>query len=64
MVRRFITDERLLRVFTFQALYVGVPPKRALAAYAVIAYMDTVVRRLLPPRRHAGPAGRAGRGSR
>ncbi|CAN7600956.1 phytoene desaturase family protein [Mycolicibacterium frederiksbergense] len=42
MVRRFITDERLLRVFTFQALYVGVPPKRALAAYAVIAYMDTV----------------------
>ncbi|ORB27540.1 phytoene desaturase family protein [Mycolicibacterium parafortuitum] len=42
MVRRFITDERLLRVFTFQALYVGVPPRRALAAYAVIAYMDTV----------------------
>ena len=42
MVRRFITDERLLRVFTFQALYVGVPPNRALAAYAVIAYMDTV----------------------
>lgn len=42
MVRRFITDERLLRVFTFQALYVGVPAKRALAAYAVIAYMDTV----------------------
>lgn len=42
MVRRFITDDRLLRVFTFQALYVGVPPSRALAAYAVIAYMDTV----------------------
>ena len=42
MVRRFITDERLLRVFTFQALYAGVPPKRALAAYAVIAYMDTI----------------------
>ncbi|PRC60058.1 phytoene desaturase, partial [Mycobacterium sp. ITM-2017-0098] len=42
MVRRVITDERLLRVFTFQALYVGVPPKKALAAYAVIAYMDTV----------------------
>lgn len=42
MVRRFITDERLLRVFTFQALYVGVPPKKALAAYAVIAYMDTI----------------------
>lgn len=42
MVRRFISDERLLRVFTFQALYVGVPPKKALAAYAIIAYMDTV----------------------
>jgi phytoene desaturase len=42
MVRRFITDERLLRVFTFQALYAGVPPRRALAAYAVIAYMDTI----------------------
>jgi len=42
MVRRFVTDERLLRVFTFQALYAGVPPHRALAVYAVIAYMDTV----------------------
>ncbi|MFY1621153.1 phytoene desaturase family protein, partial [Micromonospora sp. WMMD736] len=42
MVRRFITDERLQRVFTFQALYAGVPPRRALAVYAVIAYMDTV----------------------
>jgi phytoene desaturase len=42
MVRRFISDERLLRVFTFQALYAGVPPQRALAVYAVIAYMDTV----------------------
>ncbi|MGV0837634.1 phytoene desaturase family protein [Mycolicibacterium thermoresistibile] len=42
VMRRFITDERLLRIFTFQALYVGVPPQRALAVYAVIAYMDTV----------------------
>lgn len=42
MVRRFITDERLRRVFTFQALYAGVPPHRALAVYAVIAYMDTI----------------------
>jgi phytoene desaturase len=38
----FVSDERLRRVFTFQALYAGVPPQRALAAYAVIAYMDTV----------------------
>ncbi|WP_156448600.1 phytoene desaturase family protein, partial [Mycobacterium sp. NAZ190054] len=42
VVRRFLRDERLLRVFTFQALYVGVPPQNALAVYAVIAYMDTV----------------------
>ena len=42
MVSRFITDERLQRIFTFQALYAGVPPHRALAAYAVIAYMDTI----------------------
>lgn len=42
VVRRFLTDERLQRVFTFQALYAGVPPQRALAVYAVIAYMDTV----------------------
>ena len=42
MVSRFITDERLQRIFTFQALYAGVPPQQALAAYAVIAYMDTI----------------------
>lgn len=42
VVRRFLSDERLQRVFTFQALYAGVPPGRALAVYAVIAYMDTV----------------------
>ncbi|WP_431962518.1 phytoene desaturase family protein [Actinacidiphila sp. bgisy160] len=41
-IARFVTDERLQRVFTFQALYAGVAPARALAAYAVIAYMDTV----------------------
>jgi len=42
MVSRFVKDERLMRVFTFQALYAGVPPQSALAAYAVIAYMDTI----------------------
>ena len=42
VVQRFITDERLKRIFTFQALYAGVPPQQALAVYAVIAYMDTV----------------------
>jgi phytoene desaturase len=38
----FLRDERLRRLFSFQSLYAGVPPRKALAAYAVIAYMDTV----------------------
>ncbi|GAB3460239.1 phytoene desaturase family protein [Streptomonospora sediminis] len=41
-IGRFLSDERLRRIFSFQALYAGVAPQRALAAYAVIAYMDTV----------------------
>jgi phytoene desaturase len=41
-VGRFLRDERLRRVFTFQALYAGSSPHRAPALYAVIAYMDTV----------------------
>ena len=41
-VAGFVRDERLRRIFSFQSLYAGVPPHRALAAYAVIAYMDTV----------------------
>ncbi|EID55612.1 phytoene desaturase family protein [Saccharomonospora xinjiangensis] len=41
-VARFVTDERLRRLFTFQSLYAGLEPMRALAAYGVIAYMDTV----------------------
>lgn len=41
-VARMLPDERLQRIFTFQALYAGVPPARALGAYGVIAYMDTV----------------------
>jgi phytoene desaturase len=41
-VARFLPDERLRRIFSFQALYAGVPPQTALGAYGVIAYMDTV----------------------
>jgi phytoene desaturase len=48
MVKRHITDPRLRRVFTFQSLYAGVAPRRALAVYAVIAYMDTVSGVLFP----------------
>ncbi len=42
MVGRYISDPRLRRVFTFQSLYAGVAPRKALAVYAVIAYMDTI----------------------
>ncbi|GAA0386109.1 phytoene desaturase family protein [Microbispora corallina] len=42
LVRRFLTDDRLVRAHTFQALYVGLSPRRALGVYAVIAHMDTV----------------------
>ncbi|MFI6999265.1 phytoene desaturase family protein [Nocardia sp. NPDC050175] len=41
-VAQFISDPDLRRVFTFQSLYAGVAPDRALAAYAVIAHMDTM----------------------
>ncbi|MET7768307.1 phytoene desaturase family protein [Nocardia sp. NPDC005366] len=41
-VAEFISDPDLRRIFTFQSLYAGVAPERALAVYAVIAYMDTV----------------------
>ena len=41
-VARYLPDERLQRIFSFQSLYAGVAPDRALAAYGVIAYMDTV----------------------
>lgn len=39
-VARYVKDERLQRVFSFQALYAGVPPKRAAAVYGVIGHMD------------------------
>ncbi|WP_019927769.1 phytoene desaturase family protein [Nocardia sp. BMG111209] len=37
-----VSDPDLRRLFTFQSLYAGVTPDRALAVYAVIAYMDTI----------------------
>ncbi|WP_346623030.1 phytoene desaturase family protein [Blastococcus montanus] len=39
-VERAFTDDRLRRLFSFQALYAGVSPFRAIAAYAVIAQLD------------------------
>ena len=39
-VGRYFADDRLRRLFSFQALYAGVSPFRAMAAYAVIAQLD------------------------
>ncbi|MEO7397787.1 MAG: phytoene desaturase family protein [Ilumatobacteraceae bacterium] len=41
-VRTFFRDERLVRIFSFQAMYAGLAPRQALALYAVITYMDSV----------------------
>ncbi|MGW6564894.1 phytoene desaturase family protein [Streptomyces sp. NPDC054975] len=66
-IGRFLSDDRLRRVFSFQSLYAGVAPARALAAYAVIAYMDTVAGVWFPrggmhaiPRAMADAAAKAG----
>lgn len=41
-VARFVADDRVRRLFSFQALYAGLEPRRALGAYGAIPYMDTV----------------------
>ncbi|NKQ52897.1 phytoene desaturase [Amycolatopsis sp. K13G38] len=41
-IGRFLHDPRLRKLFSFQALYAGLDPRNALAAYGVIPYMDTV----------------------
>jgi len=41
-VARHLRDERLRRVYSFQAMYAGLSPYDALAIYAVISYMDAV----------------------
>jgi len=41
-VGQFVQDERLRRIFSFQAMYAGMSPAQALAIYSVITYMDCV----------------------
>lgn len=41
-VGALVTDDRLRRLFTFQALYAGMTPARARAIYGAIPYMDTI----------------------
>ncbi len=60
-VGRYLTDERLRRVFSFQAMYAGLSPYDALAIYAVIAYMDSVAGVFFPVGgMHAVPGALAG----
>ncbi|HSY15947.1 MAG TPA: phytoene desaturase family protein [Jatrophihabitantaceae bacterium] len=63
----FVQDERLRRLFSFQAMYAGLAPAQALAIYAVITYMDTVAGVHFPaggmhalPRALAGAASKHG----
>ena len=41
-ISQYLSDDRLRRIFSFQAMYAGLAPQDALAIYAVISYMDTV----------------------
>ncbi len=41
-IGEYFRDPRTQRVFTFQALYAGQAPQRALALYAVTSYLDAV----------------------
>jgi phytoene desaturase len=42
VVDGYFTDDRLRKLFSFQAMYAGLSPFDALAIYGVITYMDTV----------------------
>ena len=42
VVADHFSDERLRRIFSFQAMYAGLSPFEALALYGVITYMDTL----------------------
>jgi phytoene desaturase len=60
-VARYFADERLRRIFSFQAMYAGLAPHQALALYGVITYMDSVAGVYAPfGGMHAMAAGLAG----
>ena len=42
LVSSYLRDWRLIRMFTFQAMYAGMSPYEALGVYSVIAYMDAI----------------------
>jgi phytoene desaturase len=41
-VARYFSDDRLVRLFSFQAMYAGLAPHKALAVFAIITYMDAI----------------------
>lgn len=43
VVEHYFSDERLQRLFSFQALYAGLSPLKALGIFAIISYMDVVL---------------------
>ncbi len=66
-VGQYLRDDRLQRLYSFQAMYAGLSPYDALAIYAVIAYMDSVAGVFFPrggmhavPRALAGAAKKHG----
>ncbi|MDT4918801.1 MAG: phytoene desaturase [Pseudonocardiales bacterium] len=60
-VGQFFADDRLRRLFSFQAMYAGLAPAQALAIYAVITYMDCVQGVYFPDGgMHAVPTAMAG----
>ncbi len=71
VVASYFSDERLQRIFSFQAMYAGLAPYEALALYCVITYMDTVQGVYVPaggmsavPEALATAAGKGGAGFR
>jgi phytoene desaturase len=64
-IATFVRDERLRRIFSFQAMYAGVAPAQALAIYAVISYLDCVAGVYFPEGgMHAIPRALAGAGDK
>ena len=42
LIAKYLKDERLRRLFTFQAMYAGLSPLEAMGVYSIIAYMDNI----------------------
>lgn len=60
-VRQYLHDPRTIRALSFQAMYAGVSPHKALALYGVISYMDSVAGVFVPRGgMHEVPAAMAG----